>query len=189
MDVKELFNKCLDYADHCLKCVDGTKLGNSTPCSEWNLKALLNHMVYEVLWVPDLLVGQTVSEIGDKYEGDVLGANFQAAWDKASGAARKVVDELKDLRQIVHLSYADVPASSYIKEIAGDILIHSWDVDQSIKCSLILDEDVMKMIYSTVLPRQDEFAASGLFGSPVSVSDDAALQTRLLAIFGRRDIR
>lgn len=189
MDVKELFNKCLDHADHCLKHVTEAKFDNPTPCTEWNLQALLNHLVYEVLWVPDLLTGKTVSEVGSKYDGDVLGADFKAAWAKASKAARQAVEELKDLDQVVHLSYADVPAASYIKEIAGDVLIHTWDVDQSIKCSLILDEDVMQMIYDTTLPRKDEFAASGLFGSPVAVPDDARLQTRLLAIFGRRDIR
>lgn len=188
MDAKTLFERCIDQADHCLKNVQKDQLDNSTPCSEWNLKTLVNHIVNEVLWVTDLLAGKTISEVGSKYDGDLVGTTPYQAWQKAAEAARKAV-EIADLEQVVHLSYGDVSAEHYISEIASDMLIHTWDVDQSIKCSLRIDDDVAQAIYDLTLPKKDEMAGSGLFGEPLNVPADAAIRTKLLALFGRRELR
>jgi hypothetical protein len=41
--------------------------------------------------------------------------------------------------------------------------------------------------WAVVEPQMDMVEGSGLFGTPVEVADDADLQTRLLAVLGRRD--
>lgn len=185
MDPKELFVKATEQADNCIKVVSQKQLGFSTPCTEWDLKALINHMVYELLWVPDLLAGQTVSEVGDKYDGNVTGDDFQSAWKNATAAAMEAVNNA-DMDQTVHLSYADVPASQYISEMAMDMCIHGWDVAQSTKCNLIIDEAVAKTIYDFLLPQRDKMAAGGAFAPALDVPEDADIQTKLLALTGRR---
>jgi len=34
----------------------------------------VNHLAGEDLWAPPLLAGSTIAEVGDRFEGDVLGA-------------------------------------------------------------------------------------------------------------------
>jgi hypothetical protein len=46
-----------------------------TPCTEWSVRAVVNHLVAEQLWVPHLLRGETLADVGDRHEGDVLGAD------------------------------------------------------------------------------------------------------------------
>src|SRR5262249_706974 len=57
----------------------------ATVDSEWSVRDLVNHLVYEDLWAPPLLAGSTIAEIGDQFEGDVLGDDPQQAWATASG--------------------------------------------------------------------------------------------------------
>ena len=185
MDPKELFRQAILQAEHCLRHVNDDQLATSTPCKEWDLRDLLHHMVYELMWVPELVDGKTIAEVGDRFDGDVLGKDVQAAWDRASHGALAAV-ESADLQKTAHLSYADVPMSNYISEMAGDILIHGWDAGQSIKCNIILESEVVQAVYDNTLPRKKEFAESELFGTPFDVPDSASLQTKLLALVGRK---
>lgn len=184
MNAKELFSKSLSQADSCIRRIEISQLGFSTPCTEWDLKALINHMVYELLWMPDLLGGKTVAEIGDAYDGDVLGDDVQGAWQRAADAAQKAVDAA-DLEATVHLSRGETPVSQYINEMAMDICIHGWDAAQSTKCNLIIDEQVATVLYDFILPHHDAMVGSGSFAPAVKVADDADIQTKLLALTGR----
>jgi uncharacterized protein (TIGR03086 family) len=181
---KELLEKSLDQAARCIKFVRGEHLHNQTPCTDWDLQALLNHLVAEILWIPDMAAGKTIAQVGNKYEGDVLrGDAVQALTDASKAAMAAISSRMAD---IAHLSYADVPMAAYLKEIAADVVIHTWDVAQGLHSTLLLDDGIVAAVYKNTLPRLDEYAASGLFAAPVSVSDDADLQTKLLGLVGRR---
>ncbi len=185
MDPKDLFTQALDQASGCIHHVHDDQLGNATPCTEWDLKALVNHMVYELLWVPDMLAGKTVNEVGSKYDGDVLGEDLQKAWQAAASNARKAVRS-SGLDQIVHLSQGDVPARQYINEIGNDMCIHGWDVAQSTQCNLIINEELAGSLYDFMLPRKEKLSVNGDFAPAIDVSSDASIQTKLLALLGRK---
>lgn len=188
MDAKKLFAEAVKEAGSCVLRVEPAQLGGATPCTEWDLRALLGHMVYEMSWVADLLAGKTVAEVGAKYDGDLLGGNAPGAWQRASEAALAAV-EATDLSQTVHLSYGNFPAEHYIRESGTDMLIHGWDAGQAINCSIIFDKQLAQAVYDFVLPRADEFRVSGLFGEQLPTSETASLQTKLLAFYGRSEKR
>lgn len=185
MSPRRFFAQAVAQAGGCVPHIQPRDLENPTPCSEWNLRALLNHLLGELLWIPEILSGKTVEEVGDKFNGDLIGKNLQASWRSAVEAASQAVATV-DLNKTVHLSYKDTSAEGYIYEVAGDILIHGWDVAQSIQCSMIMKPDLAVVVYEGILPHKDEFAASGLFGKPIKVADDASIQTKLLALVGRK---
>lgn len=184
MDPKAVFKQAVEQASSCVKRVKPTDLSLPTPCSDWDLRALLNHMVYELLWMPDLLAGKTIAEVGDAYEGDVLKNNAPSAWRQAADKALSAVEQA-DLASTVHLSYGDRSAEYYIQEAAADMLIHGWDVGQALNCSMVFEQPLARAIYNYSLPKKDDMAESGLFGTLVTVSDSASDQAKLLALFGR----
>lgn len=184
MDSKILFTRVLDQVTECVLAIDIKQLDNATPCTEWNLRQLLNHMVYELLWVPDMLAGKTVAQVGTKYDGDVLGDRLQTSWQDAADAAQEAVEKA-DRDATVHLSYADKPAEAYIAEMAMEVLVHGWDVCQALSFSLLFEPDVAQAVYENTLPRKKEYAESGLVGTPIDVPDDAAVEVKLLGLLGR----
>jgi uncharacterized protein (TIGR03086 family) len=184
MNPKELFAKAIQQATSCVRNVTPDEMANPTPCTEWDLRALLNHMVYELLWVPEILRGKTIAEIGSQFDGDVLRSEPKTSWQHAADTALVAVHGA-DLDQKVHLSYGDVTAEHYINEISSDIFIHTWDLAQAIKCTLIMDAAVTKTVYEFLLPRAEELKNSALFGEPIKVPADADLQTKLLGLTGR----
>ncbi len=187
MTPQQLFDASLKQANWCLNhaCVNG-EMSCATPCTDWNLKELINHMVYELSWIPEILAGKTVQEVGGKYDGDLIGNEVIKVWESAVNKASDAVGSA-NTDENVHLSYADVPASDYISEVASDMLIHSWDVAQALGYSVIMDEPVAEQVYKKSLPRINEFMSSGLFGTPRELKQEARLQAKLLALFGRSE--
>ena len=128
--------------------------------------------------------GGTIDQVGDRFEGDLLGRDPKAAWREAVQEAVSAVQEV-DLDRMVHLSYGDVPASHYAFELATDHLIHAWDLARAIGADESMDEDLAELVYNQMKPHEEGLKSSGMFGERIEVSADADVQTRLLALYGR----
>lgn len=158
----------------------------STPCSEWDVRTLVNHLVYEDRWAPHLAKGETVEQVGDRYDGDQLGDDPKAAWTDALAGAIAAFREPGVLERTVHLSFADVPGAEYLSQLTGDHLIHAWDLARAIGADDTLDPELVSWAWETIQPQEPMLRASGMFGERIDVPDDADTQTKLLAIVGRR---
>ena len=172
--------------DRRVRAVRPEQWANSTPCTEWDVRALVNHVVTEQLWAPLLLDGATVEDIGDRFDGDQLGDDPVAVWASAAAAAREAFAAPGALRRSVELSYGRRPALGYCQEMTMDLTVHAWDLARGIGADERLDPELINEVLAFVEPQGEQLAGSGLFAPPVAVSDDADSQTRLLALLGRR---
>jgi uncharacterized protein (TIGR03086 family) len=185
-ELLELFDRAQAHFGELVHQVKDDQWGNDTPCSDWDVRALVNHLTYEARWVPPLLEGRTIAEVGDRFDGDLLGDDPQASYDDAVAQARAAVQSPGALERTVHLSYGDTPAPGYLSQLTGDFVIHSWDLARGIGADDTLDPELVQWVHEQTAPNVDMLAASGLFDPPVDVPDDADIETRTLALFGRR---
>ncbi len=186
MTAKELFTYTLDQATAVVVQVEPDKLSLATPDTDWDVHALLAHMLYELAWVADIVAGKTIAEVGDSYEGDLLADDIAGNWRRYAKIATAAV-EACDEKATAHLSYADVPVEDYLWEVANDLLIHGWDLGQGIGVSVIFDETVAGQLYEKAAAHQAELTASGMYAPPIPVSAGANIQTKLLAVLGRSE--
>jgi uncharacterized protein (TIGR03086 family) len=187
MDGADIFKSGLLLATTVVKQVRPDQFANDTPDSEWNVRDLIGHMLNELCWVPAMLAGSTIDEVGDRYDGDLIGdtdTDLSVTWQEAADKAETATDEA-DLEDTAHLSYGDVTNEEYLRDEGIDQLIHAWDLGKSIGVPVHFDVVTAQIVYDTVLPKQAMLAQSGLFAKPLTVPDTADLQTRLLALFGR----
>ncbi len=185
MEYKNVFAKALQQATSVVGLVRFQQLFNSTPCDKWNLRDLLHHMVYELLWAPEIIKGKGIKEVGDRFEGDLLGSDLQFAWKHAADAALVAVRSSKP-SALVELSYGKVSAQRYITELAADLLIHAWDAGKALGFTLLFEPDLAKEIYKFSKSHAKEMAASKLFGTQLTVSASEALSVKLLGMYGRQ---
>lgn len=156
-----------------------------TPNSEWNVTDLVEHLVYEQLWVPDLLAGQTIAEVGDTFAGDILGDDPKAAWISAAAAAQAAFAEPGALERTVHLSFGDVPATVYLWQMVVDLVVHGWDLAHSIQADELVPNDLLYATLESVKATMGGWSGSGLFASPIPVPGCTDDLTELLALTGR----
>ncbi|GGZ28226.1 TIGR03086 family protein [Streptomyces inusitatus] len=158
-----------------------------TPCTDWSVRDLVNHLTSEQLWVPDLVTaGATVEEVGDAHEGDVLGTRPRAVWDAAARAARKAFAEPGALGRTVWLSYGETPAVAYCSQMIMDAVVHSWDLARAIGASERLPDALVAFALDEVTPYAAGLSDSGFFAPPIEPPPGDSHQTRLLALLGRR---
>ena len=160
---------------------------DDTPDDDWDVRMLVNHVAVEQLWVPPLVEGKTVADVGDSLDGDQLGSDPVATWDAAVAASLAAFGAPGALDGTVQLSSGERPTAEYCWEMTTDALIHSWDLARGIGATDVLDPELSQLVYDRTLPFAEELQKTGMFAPPVPVPADSPLQTRLLAIFGRAE--
>jgi uncharacterized protein (TIGR03086 family) len=164
--------------------VGADDLSRATPCTDWDVSALVNHVIGEMLWMPPLLEGKTIADVGNRFDGDQVGSDADASWSAAATPATRAVASSAG-GETVHLSYGDVTADSYVADVTVDVLVHTWDLARALGADDRLDPQLVDFALQRVQEHADELAGSGMFAPAVSVSRDTDPQTRLLALVGR----
>jgi uncharacterized protein (TIGR03086 family) len=186
MDIPAMFRRAVAEFDARLQRIGDRDWQATTPNEEWNVRNLVSHIVGEDLWAPPLLAGSTIAEVGDRFDGDVLGAEPKAAWKLASAAAVKAVEEDGAMDRTVHLSFGDFPGWEYAMQMIADHLIHAWDLARAIGADEQLDTALVASCATWFDSAEDAYRSAGAIGARPPVASDADTQTVLLARFGRR---
>lgn len=186
MDLLDAHGQALDVFDRAMHKVGLTDWDSPTPCTEWTVRDLVNHLVYEQLWVPDVLAGHTIEEVGDKYDGDQLRDDPQEAWRASSDAARSAVLTPGALTGTVHLSFGDAAAEEYGWQLTTDLAVHGWDLATALGADAGIADELASAVLTYVEPQVSAWAGTSMFAKPVPVPADAAAATRLIGLLGRR---
>ncbi|MEX2275999.1 MAG: TIGR03086 family metal-binding protein [Actinomycetota bacterium] len=184
-DLASLFQTASSRFGELVHLVRDDQWTSSTPCTEWDVRALVNHLVVEDLWVPPLLAGKTIEDVGDAFDGDVLGDDPIAAWDRAVGSAQAGFSAADAMTRKVHLSFGESPAEEYAFQLTADHTIHAWDLARGIGADDTLDPELVTFVSERLLPQIEDWRSGGAFVNPVPVPEGADTQTRLLAETGR----
>jgi uncharacterized protein (TIGR03086 family) len=184
-DMPQRYRASAERFGELVRSVGAGQWTDPTPCSEWDVRALISHVHGETLWVPELFAGRTIAEVGDRLDGDLLGEDPVAIWERSMGPAIDAIAEPGAMPRIVHLSFGDVPGEDYADQLFGDFVIHGWDLAKAIGADDTIDPSWVEMLYASFKPRESELKSYGVYGDTVPTSPDADLQTQLLAVVGR----
>ena len=185
MDLNTLYHRTVESWADRVNAVRPEQWDWGTPCKEWSVHDLVNHLVHEQLWAPELLAGCTIEQVGDRFDGDQLGHDPLHSWVLAAAAAREAWIAPKALLKPVHLSYGKATAVEYGWQMTSDLAVHAWDLARAIGADERIDPDLAEAVLEYMEPNAEAWAASGLFDPPVPVPDNADPQTRLVALLGR----
>lgn len=186
MDMLSAHRSALRQFDRRVQQVADGQWGNSTPDPDWTVQDLVAHLVNEQLWVPPLLAGRTIQEVGDQFDGDLLGDDPKRAWTDAAAAARTALDEPGALDRTVHLSFGTVPVPVYLGQLTLDLTVHSWDLAKGINADDEMPNDLLSTVLADAQRTADQWQDSGLFAAAIPVPGCTDDLTELLALTGRR---
>ncbi|WP_017586836.1 TIGR03086 family metal-binding protein [Nocardiopsis ganjiahuensis] len=185
-DLVDLHGTAMAEFDRRVTEVTLTDWALPTPDTDWDVHDLVNHLTTEQLWVPHLLAGARIEDIGDRFDGDNLGEEPAATWTIASREARTAWLAPSALDRTVHLSFGDVPGREYLWQMTFDLGVHAWDLARAIGADERIDGTLAEELHAWAEENKEMFTGSGLFAEPVPVGEDADAQTKLLALTGRK---
>ncbi|GAB7007578.1 hypothetical protein JCM18899A_50530 [Nocardioides sp. AN3] len=183
MDVNTVYHRTVEFFADRVNAVKADQWGDPTPCTDWTVRDLTNHVTYEDLWTVPLMEGATLEEVGDRFDGDVLGADpIGSALAAARAAIASVAKELPR-GDTVHLSFGDVPSPEYAMQLAADHLIHGWDLAVATDGDTRMDPHLVRAVADWFDDREELYRGGGAITARRSLSGEA--QHDLLARFGR----
>lgn len=185
MDIVDLYRRSLVEFTSRVQKVQPHQWSGPTPCAEWDVGALVNHVVGEDRWTVPLFGGATIAEVGAAFEGDLLGTEPVGNAIEAAEQATAVVSEPGALQRTVHLSFGDTPAEEYVWQLLADHLVHAWDLTVAIGAEPRLDPDVVSACATWFAAREELYRQAGVISDRTAVPDSADDQDRLLSSFGR----
>lgn len=158
----------------------------ATPCSEWDVRALVNHVVGANVRYQLLLQGAPTEQVEATRTADHLGDDALASFVATAAGVVACFHEDGALERIVHHATGDRTGRELLSMRILDAAIHGWDLARAIGADEVLDDEVVRFLlaYTAGLdlgPQQRAFAqADG------DVPPDASPQDRLLHRLGRR---
>jgi uncharacterized protein (TIGR03086 family) len=184
MDVATLHRRTVGTWLARLEAVADDTWSAPTPCSDWSVRELVNHVTGEELWTVPLLHGATIEEVGTRFDGDVLGDAPQVAGGTAARAASTAVDDSLTPETRVQLSYGEEAGEEYVRQLAADHLIHAWDLAVATGGDRTLDPELVAEVAGWFAEREDLYRQAGMI-APRRTTEATGEQAALLAAFGR----
>ncbi|SCL22577.1 TIGR03086 family protein [Micromonospora rhizosphaerae] len=185
MDLLESYRRSLaEFTDRVGEVGPG-QWSDPTPCPGWDVRMLVNHVVSEDRWSVALLAGRTIEQVGDRYDGDQLGADPARTAREAAAQAELAAAHPGALDAIVHLSIGDTPADEYLHQLVAEHLVHGWDLAVAIGADPRLDPEAVRECARWFAGRISDYQRGELVRPGLEVPADADEQDRLIAAFGR----
>jgi uncharacterized protein (TIGR03086 family) len=159
-----------------------------TPCDQFDVAALVAHVIGGNRLATALLRGATRDEAVAVFSSTVVGPK---PVEDFNGAYRTMVDTLRKpgvLERTVDHPMGTIPARQLFNFRVADLGLHAWDLARAIGADEILAEALVAELWTQISPMKPIIATTGVFGAGPSgaVGPEAPLQTQLLDLTGRR---
>jgi uncharacterized protein (TIGR03086 family) len=152
-----------------------------TPCTEWNVRDLVGHLVGTNLVLIAMFEERPIPERRDGHLGaDPAGAYRRSAAALQAAAARPGVLERS---QATPLGVAT--GAERMQWRIADLLTHGWDLVQATGATVELPDDLVEQALAFVQARLPSQSRAGRFADPRPIGDNAPPVDRLAAFTGR----
>jgi uncharacterized protein (TIGR03086 family) len=187
MDVVATFERVLDRTNEVVDGVRPDQLGNPTPCTEWDVRAVINHITGGALMFTECVEQGSLPDarLGELMGGDNLGDDFKASYRAASDRARATFAAPGTLDKIVKLPFGEMPAGAALNLAIMDVMTHAVDIAKATG-QTIDDEEILGIALQVGHQLiTDELRQPGIFDAEQAAGSDASAADKLLAFTGR----
>lgn len=155
-----------------------------TPCSEWDVRALVNHLVGVNLRFAGLLNDGAMPSIPP----DCLGDDPAAAYRASSTQLMQAVGRPGALERSYPGPFGAASGAELVQLRLADLLTHGWDLDQALGTSAQLPDDLTERALAFFQGKLTADNRGGRFAEPHPVADTASALERLAAFTGRQPL-
>jgi uncharacterized protein (TIGR03086 family) len=157
-----------------------------TPCADWDVRALVTHLVGGNLVFAAAVRGVPLAEARQALAGDPLGDDAPAAYAAAAAEVAAAFRSSGGLERTVTIPFGTVPATVALHLRIAEALVHGWDLARATGRTVSFPDDVVEQEIAfsrEFLPRVPPDRAP--FGPSRPAPDDAPPLDQLVALLGR----
>ena len=176
MDIIDRYQQAATGFTARLNAVTDDQWANPTPCTDWSVRELVDHVIAIQRQIPEGL-GTIVDD----------GADAQATWKAVHEGALTALRQPGVLEGTMRGMRGDeVPVEMALIPRLSDLHVHTWDLARATGGDERLSPEVAAIVLERLKPNDDALRKSGSFGPKVEPPQDADVQVELLCFLGRR---
>jgi uncharacterized protein (TIGR03086 family) len=160
--------------------------GAPTPCADWSVRDLVNHLVAGQRAFAMLLRGEALAEVRKLAGGDQLGGDPVAAHRESGADLVAAFSQPGALERTVAVPIGEVPGIVALHLRLVEALVHGWDLSRATTQPVTYPAGLAEQeLEFTVAKLSDIPPGHSPFGPPQPAPDDAPALDRLAACLGR----
>jgi uncharacterized protein (TIGR03086 family) len=158
-----------------LDAVGDDQWSNPTPCTDWDVRQLVDHVIDIQRQIPEGL-GTSVND----------GADAQERWTGVREAALAAIRQPGVLDRTMPGRSGEVPVEMALIPRLSDLIVHTWDLARATGGDERLDPDTAAIVLERLKPNDEILRSTGTFGPKVDAPPGADAGVELLCFTGRR---
>ncbi|MGW1912454.1 TIGR03086 family metal-binding protein [Streptomyces sp. NPDC002076] len=187
IDPRPLYTRATEQAAALIKTVRPEHLTGPTPCSEFDVRALLGHMVGGTRRIAVVGEGGDGMAVEPTAHG-VADDGWAAAYDEVRVRVLKAWESDERMTSPVRVPWGEVPGHAALSGYVMELVTHTWDLAEAVGHPLELDPELAESALATaraVLPDSRPRDAETPFDSRCAAPEGADVYGELAAWLGR----
>ena len=188
MDPMDQLERAQAWTGSIVAGVAKEDLHEPTPCSDWDVSRLLDHLIADIDTFNRVASGEPLDLLTsikpDEPENDGRAtADARAAFDGVADLAREIWARPGALEQKYKTSRSELPGAALFNIFLIELLVHGWDLAKATGQPTEMPADLaeMELAFTTKMMKERRMG----FEQPVSVPEEASVTDRLVAWLGR----
>ncbi|MET8582662.1 TIGR03086 family metal-binding protein [Streptomyces collinus] len=186
-DPRPVYTRATEQAATLIRTVRPEQLDGPTPCTEFDVRALLSHVVggtRRIAVVGEGGDGLAVEPVAEGVEDD----GWAAAYDEVRVRVLKAWEADERMTAAVRVPWGEVPGHAALSGYVMEIVTHTWDLAEAVGHPFALDPELADFALATaqrVLPDSRPRDEETPFDTRREAPEGAGRYERLAAWMGR----
>jgi uncharacterized protein (TIGR03086 family) len=176
MDLIDRYEEAAAEFTDRLDAVTDDQWSNPTPCTDWDVRQLVDHVITIQRQIPDSL---DVPVGGN-------GADPRSMWTAVRGAALTALRQPGVMNRTITGLRGEMPVGMALVPRLSDLHVHTWDLARATGGDEHLSPENAAFILERLQPNDAALRESGSFGPKIDPPPGADAQVELLCFLGRR---
>jgi uncharacterized protein (TIGR03086 family) len=173
------------------RLVDGTtpeQLGATTPCTEFTVRDLINHVAAGANMFGAAFESGSVSdeELGPLMGGDILGEDPSGTYRAAKDRVMAAIRAPGAMEGTATFPWGEMPRDAALGIAVFDVAVHGWDLAQATGQELAVSEDLAEEILALGQMMGLDQYRGVMFAEEIIVVETAPAWDRVAAYSGRQ---
>ena len=186
MELYDYFAQAAASTQRIIDKVTSDHGNRSTPCAEWTVDDLIQHVFAVSGRAKAMAAG--IDVVADGSIGDPVGEDLTTSYRESVASVRRAFGDRAIFDTLLTTPMGPYPGRVVFTVTSIEHLIHGWDLAAAIGVPFQFDPDVIERSFQAISDMPDVFAnfrTSGAYSPPLTAGDDAGPAVRLLAELGR----
>ncbi|WP_341867305.1 MULTISPECIES: TIGR03086 family metal-binding protein [Amycolatopsis] len=185
-DLRPMLERAAREFTALLRAIEPGQLDNRTPCAEYDVRGLLNHLLYWGPWMAAALRREPAPTVAagerdtDLTQGDWLSELCTLVDGIVDACGRPGA-----LEGTTKFGGSEMPAPMIAEMVLTEWVVHGWDLARATGHPLTVDPATAEALFTSAQATAEQAREMKIFGPEVPCAADAPTLDRLLALTGR----